>query len=161
MADTELGEWLDGLNEVDGDLLGRGQIRGTLVQFRMQCIQRCNIQSGRNTHSGAQGSEAHHDQLVLALLHRQVESRVHLGRGDAHALGGGIVRPASGVQAFPASVLDRKLFSKEGDLGRRLLELSAESATAGGAATAVAQDDAGQRDGVQDARFDVPPPLPG
>lgn len=54
-----------------------------------------------------------------------------------------------------------ELFPKQGDLGGRLLELGMEPPTTGCVATGKRQDDAGQRDGVQDPGLNVARPLPG
>lgn len=67
--------------------------------------------------------------------------------------------PPSRSRSLPAAILDVKLFPKEGDLGGCLLQLSTESMAAGCLATGIQQDDAGEGDGVQNARPYVGRPL--
>ncbi len=91
----------------------------------------------------------------------QVSSASRSELKDAHSLGGRIVRPAPGLRPLPAAILDAKLFAKEGAFGFGLLEPGAEPLPAGCSAASVNQGNAGQGDGVEDARLDVPRPLPG
>ena len=63
---------------------------------------------------------------------------------DPHALDRQIVWPASGFGTFPAGILDVKLFTKESDLGGRLLQLGAKAIPGGRSTTGVRQGEAGQ-----------------
>ncbi len=54
-----------------------------------------------------------------------------------------------------------EFFPQKRDFGGRLFELGLESATAGCPAPGDCEGDAGERDGVEDARFDVLRPLLG
>lgn len=107
---------------------------------------------------------AHPDQESLQVneedaggfLQRPASGRSELQ--DPHALGGRVVRSATGAGPLPSAILDRQFFPQQSDLGVRLLELGAEPTTAGGPAAGIGQDDTGKRDGVENPRLDVPGP---
>ncbi len=69
------------------------------------------------------------------------------------------MRPTSGSRPFPACILYIEFFPQQRDFGIRLFEFGLKPPTAGGAATGKGEDDAGERDGVEDTRFDMRWPL--
>ena len=72
-----------------------------------------------------------------------------------------VMRPAPGLRPFPPPILYIELFPQERDFRGRLLKLRPKPPPTGCTATSIGQGDPGQRDGLQDARFDVLGPLLG
>ena len=80
---------------------------------------------------------------------------------ESHALSRCVMGSSPGPRALPATILDAQFFPKQGHLGLGLLELDGEPTMTGRTAAGIGEDDAGQRDGVQDAGLHMGRPLRG
>jgi hypothetical protein len=100
-----------------------------------------------------------HEEPASGLLQRPATRGTELQ--DAHALNGCVMWPASGPRPLPTAILDANLLPEHGDLAPRLFEFRVQLPTSGRLCTDARHDDAGQGDGVKDARPDVLGPLFG